>query len=59
MEIKIIISEEGDVSVEVNGVVDNSCHALTDTLQRALGVSVKTTDKPQEYHEIDRIKVYG
>lgn len=43
--VKITIKHDGQVEIEVSGVVGKDCHALTRELQKGLGVTVSDVEK--------------
>lgn len=48
--IRVMIKEDGTVSLEVEGVKGKGCLAATEELEEALGIVTKR-DKTKEYHE--------
>lgn len=51
-EIKIFISKEGQVKIDVEGVKGVSCKDLTKDLEKAFGITVDDK-KTSEYYEQD------
>lgn len=51
-EMKIIISKEGQVTIDVMGVKGPSCKNLTKALEKAFGTTV-TDKKKTEYYQED------
>jgi hypothetical protein len=54
MAINIIISEDGSVRVDVDGIVGSSCTDITGKLEQALG-EVTNRDKKNEFYEAPNI----
>jgi len=50
-EMKIIISKDGKVTIDVEGVKGSSCKSLTKALEKALGTTVKDKKKSEYYQQ--------
>ena len=50
-EIKIIISKDGKVTIDVDGIKGSGCKKLTKTLEKKLGKTVKDKKKAEYYQE--------
>lgn len=55
-EIIVIIDQEGQPSIEVNGVKGKSCYDLTKDLEKSLGQPMKDS-KTREFYESERATV--
>jgi hypothetical protein len=53
-EVVVEIDENGDVSVEVNGVKGSTCEELTRSLEEALGKVTKSTRKQEYFQNVSR-----
>lgn len=51
-EIKVEIDEDGNVTLDINGVQGNSCLLETKALEEALGLVEKREKKPSFYARI-------
>ena len=58
-KIKVDISLIGTLTAEVDGVQDDSCHALTASLIERAGGSQKTTNKPEANRSAKTAKKSG
>ena len=45
--VEVEVDPQGNVTIEVSGVVGNSCHALTRDVENALGKVTEVHDKPE------------
>ena len=55
--VKIAISKQGKVSIDVEGVTDSSCRDLTAAIENALGTVTSTIDKDlHEVHTEEQVK---
>lgn len=52
------IDKKGDVKVEVDGVIGESCKDLSKAFTDALGTTVSVNEKPEVYEQIDQMEIY-
>lgn len=52
-EIKVIISKDGKVTIDVEGIKGSGCKNLTKALEKALGKTTKSKKKAEYYDEQD------
>jgi hypothetical protein len=56
--IKVVIDEDGNVTVDLHGYKGKGCHAVQEAISKQLGTCTKDVSKP-EYNQCDtnRLKV--
>ena len=55
-KVKVIVSKDGEVTVDVNGVVGRDCEKLTRELEKKLGLVKKRTKKREYYRQAQKHK---
>ena len=55
-EIKVTVSEDGSVEIDVNGVKGKSCEKYTEAITKALGGKITSDKKKPEYYEKNSVK---
>ncbi|MBD3404695.1 MAG: DUF2997 domain-containing protein [Candidatus Lokiarchaeota archaeon] len=50
-EMKVIISKNGQVTIDVDGIKGSSCKTMTKALEKSLGITVSDKKKTEFYEE--------